>query len=187
MHEVELGPEHSAHEAWHGTHAAEAAERSTKVPLAHSATHAPLETKGVAALVHERHCEASGPEQVPQAASHAAQLEEPLAYMPSGLQSATQLLVALTKKGWVEAQLRHSAAVGPLHVAQLAAHGVHTSGEVAEPPAHVYPPSMVAQSAEQPSRASWLPSSHTSPPTRSPSPHTVTHVSMRLKEPPEHA
>ena len=144
-------PEHSAHEAWHGTHAAEApersltlvdlsltTERSTNVPLPHSATHSPLDTKGVAALVHERHSEASGPEQVPQAASHAAQLEEPLAYMPSGLQSATQRLVALTEKGWVEAQLRHSAAVGPLHVAQLAAHGVHTSAELAEPPAHVY-------------------------------------------------
>ena len=61
-----------------------------------------------------------------------------------------------------------------------------TSAELAEPPAHVYPPSMVAQSAEQPSRASWLPSSHTSPPARSPSPHTVTHASMPLKEPPEH-
>ena len=200
MHEVELVPEHSAHEAWHGTHAAEApersltlvdlsltTERSTNVPLPHSATHSPLDTKGVAALVHERHSEASGPEHVPQAASHAAQLEEPTsAYMPSGLQSATQLLVALTKKGCVVAQLTHSSAVGPLHVAQLAAHGVHTSGEVAEPPAHVYPPSMVAQSAEQPSRASWLPSSHTSPPTRSPSPHTVTHASIPLKEPPEH-
>ena len=106
---MEPAAEHSAQELWHTAHAALEPASSTNVPLPHSATHPPLETKGVAALVQERHSDADGPEHVPQAVSHSSQREAVAsAYMPSGVQSETQLEEALTKKGCVEAQLAHS-------------------------------------------------------------------------------
>ena len=45
---------------------------------------------------------------------------------------------------------------------------------------------MVAQSPAQPSSESRLPSSHTSLPTRNPSPQTSAHELSVVKEPPEH-
>ena len=45
----------------------------------------------------------------------------------------------------------------------------------------------MAQAAEQPSPDTSPPSSHSSAPTRNPSPHTLEHASALLAEPPAHA
>lgn len=185
-------PEHSAHEPWQVAHVAisvssEAVATATKVPLAHSATQVPLETKGASAKVHERQSEAPGPLQVPHAPSHATHVPLACAYLPSGVQSATQLEVAASRNGCDDAQETQSVGSGPLHVAHVASQPRQTSDVLLEPPEHVKPSSTERQSAAQPSSATLLPSSQTSPPTRSPSPQTVAQVSAEVNEPPEHA
>jgi hypothetical protein len=118
---------------------------STNVAFGQEATHEPAETKGVAALSHVRHWLLFGPEQVPQEPSHGAQtpcsaVGEPggaaAAYLPRGVQSATHEELSL-ENGCVDAQLTHSAAVGPEHVAHSAAHVTHVSAVELDPPEHV--------------------------------------------------
>ena len=128
---------------------------------------------------------AAGPKQVPHVASHAAQAV-PLAYLPSGVQSATHAPFAHVlslAKGEVGAHAVQSSVVLPTHVAQLASQGTHASCDEGPPPEHVDPTSIV-QAAEHPSPATRSPSSHSSLPTRSPSPHKGTHVSMVVVVPP---
>ena len=98
-------------------------------------------------------------------------------------------MAAATKSanGCVEEHALHSAAAGPTQVAHEPAHGTQTSAVELEPPAHVKPASIDAQSAAHPSRASWSPSSHASLPTRSPSPQTSAQVEAASNEPPLHA
>eukprot|EP00964_Phaeocystis_antarctica_P126238 scaffold89977_cov64-Phaeocystis_antarctica.AAC.2 len=151
-------------------------------------------------LRHERHSWAAGPEQVPQLASHGAQSDEPLAYLPTGVQSARQRWHGssgispsasatqpsrLLAKGWAVAQLVQSVYEPPVHVSQLAWHAAHVSAAELVPPEQVDPGSM-AQLASQPSPATSLPSSHVSEPTRRPSPHTLAHVSLLPRLPPLH-
>ena len=97
---------------------------------------------------------AAGPKHVPHVASHAAQAV-PLAYLPSGVQSATHAPFAHVlslAKGEVGAHAVQSSLVLPTHVAQLPSQGTHTSCDDGPPPEHVDPPSIV-QAAEQPSPA----------------------------------
>ena len=124
-----------------------------------------------------KHWLAAGPVHVPHMPSHGSQAIDALAYFPSGVQSETQVLLAASEKGCVVLQLCH-VAPAPSHSAQLAWHVTHVSAPLLEPPAQVKPDSM-AQLASQPSRASMLPSSHASPPTRLPSPQMGVHASGR--------
>ena len=73
----------------------------------------------------------------------------------------------------------HSCADGPVHVAHDASHGVQVSAVELDPSEHVNPFSIDVQSVTQPSRESWLPSSHASLPTRLPSPQTGPHLRTR--------
>lgn len=198
VHAVAPVPEHSAHDTWQVAHVATsvssvAVATATKVPLAHSATHVPLETKGASAEVHERQSAAPGPLHVPHASSHATHVPLPAcAYLPSDVQSATQLAAAASasasRNGCDEAHVSHAVGSGPLQVAHVASQPTHASEALLEPPEHVKPSSMERQSAAQPSSATLLPSSQTSsPPTRSPSPQTVVHASADVNEPPAHA
>jgi len=88
-----------------------------------------------------------------------------------------------SEKGKAGVQEMHSLLPGPEHVAQLSWHGSHVSGALAEPPEHVQPSAMVEQATQADDAES--PSSHTSSPTRRPSPHTVRHTSLVLEDPPE--
>ena len=106
----------------------------TNVPFAgHSATQAPLCRKGVAALVHVRQSELVGPEHVPHAASHARHTSLPLAYLPTGVHDARQLL-GKSRNLCDAAQVVHSPAEGPKQVAQLGSHVTHVSLLVGLPP-----------------------------------------------------
>lgn len=93
------------------------------------------------------------------------------AYLPSGVQLATQLL-GRWRKGEAGAQVTQSESSVPAHVAQLEWQAVHVSAVALSPPEHVKPSSIAVQSALQPSNATVLPSSHASVPTRLPSPQT---------------
>lgn len=73
-------------------------------------------------------------------ASHAAHAV-PLAYLPSGVQSATHDIVPeglmLSAKGWLVAHAVHCVAAPPAHSAQLASQGTHASAEALPPPEQV--------------------------------------------------
>ena len=145
----------------------------------HSLTHDPLEKKGVAEPAQVRQSVLVGPSHVPHAASHVAHwplLES--AYLPSGVQLDTQLPVSMLRKGDAGAHVTHSVSSVPAHVAQLSWQAVHMSAVALSPPEHVKPSSIAVQSALQPSKATVLPSSHASFPTRLPSPQTGAHVSF---------
>ena len=185
-HTVQLAEppaEHSLQEEWQPVHVATEPTLSTYSFDAHSATHSPLERKGALAFEHVRHWLEAGPVQVPHVALHASQTIDGLAYFPSGVQSETHVLLATSEKGCVALQLVHCVALGPEHSAQLESHATHVSAALLEPPEHVKPDSMT-QLALQPSRASMLPSSHASPPTRLPSPQMGVHASFDVNVPP---
>lgn len=188
-HEVQLveeAPLHVAHEPWHVEQVPWLPTNSTNPPtLGHSATHSPLERKGVEALVQLRQFELPGPVHVPHEEWQGSHTLLALAYFPAVVHEARQLPGG-SKNGVAEAQEVHSLAAGPVQMAQLASHATQLSAAVALPPAHVYPSSIAEQSPLQPSSETVLPSSHASEPTRLPSPHTATHVSLPLKWPPEH-
>ena len=116
------------------------------------------------------------PPHVPHVAWHGWQTEPLSAYLPTGRHEARQAPGA-SKKGYAAAHEVHSVSSGPEHVAHASAHATHVSRCVALPPEQVEPSSM-AQAASHPSRLTWPPSSHSSPPTRRPSPQTVSHVSF---------
>ena len=127
-HASEPAPEQSSHEAWQAAQVATAPPTSsTNVAFGHCATHAPLETNGVAALVHVRHCVLFGPEHVPHEESHGWHTPCSVvgaggagpAYLAKGVQSATHAEPSL-ENGWVEAQVTQSAAPSPLQVAHVA-------------------------------------------------------------------
>ena len=63
---------------------------STKVPVdAQLETHEPLEKKGVAPPLHERHCELDGPLHVVHEASQSTQTPLLLARLPRGVHDET--------------------------------------------------------------------------------------------------
>jgi len=192
-HAVEPGPLHSLQEELHAAHLATPSTTSTKVPsLGHVSMQLPEWRKGLAAWVHVMQSELLAAVQVPHDSSHASQRWTPLlesAYLPTGVHEARHVPVAPavpSKNGCVKAQLVHSEAAGPVHVAQEASQPEQVSAVVGEPPEHVKPSSMVAQFSSQPSRLRRLPSSHASVPTRRPSPQMGTHASMLVEVPPLH-
>ena len=117
-HANEPAPVQPSHDAWQVAQVAKPPVALANVPLGHSATHAPSNSKGADTAVHERHSEAVGPRHVPHAAaqgSHA--LDVALAYIPSGVQSATHAPASASANGCDAAHIVHWCASGPLHVA----------------------------------------------------------------------
>ena len=170
----------------HGVHRAPEVMISVKTPEeGHWDTQLPLCRNGVSGDVQLTQLELPGPLHVPHAALQGWQTELPSAYLPIGRHEARHEPGEL-KKGCDEAHVEHWVADGPVHVAQEEWHRWHVSGDVRLPPAHVKPASM-AHVWLQPSNVSWLPSSHSSVPTRLPSPQTDWHVSFEVRLPPEHA
>ena len=137
-HEEDEAPLHVAHEEWHDEHVPCPLTTSTKVSLpGHSVTQVPDDKKGMAAFVQLRHWLAEGPEHVPQEPSHGSHTDDELAYLPTGVHEARQVLWAGSMKGVAVAQLVQSEAAGPRHSAQLESHATHVSAADDEPPEHV--------------------------------------------------
>lgn len=126
------------------------------VPEGHSLTQEALLRKGVVEDVQVRHWLAEGPEHVPHAASHASQTVDALAYLPTGVQVVRHVPWSGLKKGDAVAHDVQSVVVGPLQVAHDGWHEAHVSGVNTEPPAHVYPASIVVQSPLHPSSETVL-------------------------------
>jgi len=136
-HDALDAPLHVAHEAWQLEHVPCVPTSSTKPPVdGHSATHMPLERKGVVMLEQLRQLEFEGPLHVPQEASHAMHTLLVFAYFPTGVHDARQLPGG-SKKGVAEAQVRQSVEAVPEHVAQLLSHATHVSADEALPPEQV--------------------------------------------------